>query len=79
LTRGPFLVEWLKRTLDEELNLEPIAVNFDSFRLLGVFLEADLPNVSLCGSVELKISSEALDSSYTADRERTMSSTNGSL
>lgn len=55
------LGDWGKRTLKEELGLEATAYHKDNFRLLSIFLEADLLNISMCAYVDLNASEQELD------------------
>lgn len=55
------LLKWGQRTLLEELGLGKGEYNNDNFRLLSIFLESDILNVSLCGHVVLDIESNDLD------------------
>jgi len=54
-------LRWVKRALLEELGLTEAVYRPDNFRILSVFLEVEILNVSLCGHAVLDISSEQLD------------------
>jgi len=55
------VAHWLSRTLKEELGLY-LSRDYDvaNFRILSVFLESDIMNVSLCGIVRLDVDHRAL-------------------
>lgn len=55
------VVRWGRRLLLEELGLNEDACNLDNMRILSVFLESDILNVSLCGHLVVNISSFELD------------------
>lgn len=58
---GSLAVErWGKRALLEELGLTEQSYLEANLRILSVFLEGDILNVSLCGMVDLNMSSEQL-------------------
>lgn len=52
---------WARRMLDEELGLEPSELNPDNLRVMSVFLESDIMNVSLCTHISLNLDSKELD------------------
>jgi isopentenyldiphosphate isomerase len=54
-------LNWGKRLLKEELGLEPDAYHNDNLRILSVFLESDILNISVCGYAELRINSVTFD------------------
>lgn len=54
------MLKWGKRTLLEELGASDCAYSDENLRLISVFLESDVLNVSLCGHVVLNISSNQL-------------------
>lgn len=54
------VLEWGKRALLEELGLTETAYSTDNLRILSVFLENDILNISLCGHVVLNIPSNQL-------------------
>jgi pyrimidine deaminase RibD-like protein/isopentenyldiphosphate isomerase len=49
-----------KRALFEELGLDDSKYHIGNFRILSVFLESDILNISLCGYVELRLDSSAV-------------------
>ena len=56
------VLRWGKRSLKEELGLtEGTDYSVDNLRILSVFLESEILNVSLCGHVVLNISSGRLE------------------
>lgn len=50
-----------RRLLNEELSLDADAYHADNMRLLSVFLEADILNVSLCALGRIRLTSQRLD------------------
>ena len=54
------VLHWGKRALLEELGVDQISYSDENLRLLSVFLESDILNVSLCGYAALNISSAQL-------------------
>jgi pyrimidine deaminase RibD-like protein len=52
---------WASRSLKEELGLTIRAYHEDNFRILSVFLEGGILNCSVCGYVELRITSHELE------------------
>ena len=55
------VLRWGKRMLLEELGLENEAYNDDNLRILSVFLESDIFEITLCVHVTLDIDSHVLD------------------
>ncbi len=55
------LLRWAKRALSEELGLGDDAYSDDNLRILSVFLESEILNISLCSHVVLNINSGELD------------------
>ncbi|MBL7208605.1 MAG: hypothetical protein ISS52_00765 [Dehalococcoidia bacterium] len=64
LTAGPNVTiqEWGKRMLFEELGLGSDAYKVDDLKVLSVFLESDVLNISLCAYAGLRLTSAELDS-----------------
>jgi hypothetical protein len=58
------------RLLDEELHLESHATAPDKMRLLSVFLESDILNVSLCTEITLMLSASQLDTALRGHRRK---------
>lgn len=54
-------LKWFERSLDEELGLGIETYNKDNLRILSVFLESDILNISICAHAVLDISSTELD------------------
>ena len=59
-TRSP-VVNCAQRLLKEELGLESPEYGRDNFRVLSVFLESEMLNISLCGHAVLEIDGAELD------------------
>lgn len=54
------LKRWLKRLLEEEIGIDESDYSTTNFRLLSLFLESKIMNVSFCGLIKLELSSEEL-------------------
>ncbi|MCB0200846.1 MAG: hypothetical protein KDI03_12320 [Anaerolineae bacterium] len=59
---GVAIENWAKRALLEELGLGADTYNPNNIRLMAVFLESDILNISVCGHVRLDIDERVLDS-----------------
>lgn len=55
------VLSWARRMLDEELGLQPNELNPDNLRVMSVFLESDIMNISLCAHISLNLDSEELN------------------
>jgi predicted nucleotide-binding protein len=51
---------WARRLLDEELGLDASSCDPENMRLLSIFLEADLPNVSACVGLRVNLTAQQL-------------------
>jgi pyrimidine deaminase RibD-like protein len=65
---GDAFLLWGHRLLQEELQLTPEAYRDEELRLLSVFLETDLLNISFCGFAEIRYTREQLDLRLTERR-----------
>lgn len=55
------VLKWFERSLDEELGLGSETYNEDNLRILSVFLESNILNISVCAHAVLDISSAELN------------------
>lgn len=55
------VLNWGKRLLWDELGLDSSAYHPDNLRVLSVFLEGDILNISICAYAELNLDSPTLD------------------
>jgi len=59
--KEPAALTWMKRGISEELGLAPNTHSDDNIRVLSVFLESDILNISICGFVRLSVDRDTLD------------------
>jgi hypothetical protein len=59
--KEPAALTWMKRGISEELGLAPNTHSDDDIRVLSVFLESDILNISLCGFVRLGVDRDTVD------------------
>jgi isopentenyldiphosphate isomerase len=60
-TPDTVMLKWFERLLQEELGLCSETYNKDNLRILSVFLESDVLNISICGHAILDINSAELN------------------